>query len=298
MKVDYFINIKSLPELKFQYRQLVLKHHPDLGGDTETMKVINLQFEKSFESLKDVKAGTFSGYESDYTDADARQYEGHVWNEYRWRGKNYEGQSNREIIKVIRDWVKATYPAYRFSVRREDCNSFYITLLEADFNPFADEAGKIAYISFNHYHPYSDRGFSKRAIEVLKNVSEFASSYRYDNSDSMVDYFDTNFYLNISIGDYKRPFRQTATKITGKGKRVKKTDAERAMGNDKFDYYAFRNGTKCVLGCVTYGSDGKEHFYPLRYSGFKTAQKRLAKLRAVGMQCEINGDMIVLNNAC
>ena len=36
----YFYNVKTLDELKRQYRSLVMLHHPDRGGDTETMKQI------------------------------------------------------------------------------------------------------------------------------------------------------------------------------------------------------------------------------------------------------------------
>ena len=39
--MDYFKNVQSLSELKAQYRQLVLANHPDKGGDTEVMQVIN-----------------------------------------------------------------------------------------------------------------------------------------------------------------------------------------------------------------------------------------------------------------
>lgn len=39
--MKYFMNCKSLEDLKAEYRRLVKLHHPDLGGNTETMKAIN-----------------------------------------------------------------------------------------------------------------------------------------------------------------------------------------------------------------------------------------------------------------
>ena len=51
----YFIPTpKTLEELKKQYRELAHKHHPDCGGDTETMQVINGEYSALFPKLKDI----------------------------------------------------------------------------------------------------------------------------------------------------------------------------------------------------------------------------------------------------
>lgn len=36
--MKYFINVTTLDELKKQYRRLAMIHHPDVGGDVETMQ--------------------------------------------------------------------------------------------------------------------------------------------------------------------------------------------------------------------------------------------------------------------
>ena len=48
-----------------------------------------------------------------YTHLDVykRQY---VYNEYRWKGRNYNGQSAPEITELVRAWLKETYPRYTF----------------------------------------------------------------------------------------------------------------------------------------------------------------------------------------
>lgn len=50
--MKYFIDIKTLEELKKAYRRLAMQHHPDCGGDTETMKHINAEHDELFEVLK------------------------------------------------------------------------------------------------------------------------------------------------------------------------------------------------------------------------------------------------------
>lgn len=42
--MNYFKNVTDLDNLKKQFRDLCKKHHPDLGGDIETMKAINNEY--------------------------------------------------------------------------------------------------------------------------------------------------------------------------------------------------------------------------------------------------------------
>lgn len=52
---QYFIPTpKTLEELKAQYRKLAMEHHPDRGGDLETMQAINNEYDALFPRLKDV----------------------------------------------------------------------------------------------------------------------------------------------------------------------------------------------------------------------------------------------------
>jgi curved DNA-binding protein CbpA len=48
----YFKKIETLEELKKRYKQLALKNHPDVGGDVETMKKINAEYDKVFSEVK------------------------------------------------------------------------------------------------------------------------------------------------------------------------------------------------------------------------------------------------------
>ena len=100
--MTYFQNIRSLADLKKEYRRLALEHHPDKGGDTAIMQQVNTEFEKLYDVWKDrqdVSVST-SGYEHDYSGATAREYTEYVYNEYRWKGRNYKGQHAPEIVEL------------------------------------------------------------------------------------------------------------------------------------------------------------------------------------------------------
>jgi curved DNA-binding protein CbpA len=52
--MKYFKNPQTLEELKKQYRELAMKHHPDKGGETAVMQEIKNEYDILFAKLKDV----------------------------------------------------------------------------------------------------------------------------------------------------------------------------------------------------------------------------------------------------
>ena len=49
--MKWFTNVHTVEELRKQYRQLMKKHHPDVGGNTEDAKQINAEYERLFAIL-------------------------------------------------------------------------------------------------------------------------------------------------------------------------------------------------------------------------------------------------------
>lgn len=295
--MNHFRNIGSLAELKRQYRVLALANHPDRGGTTEAMQQINIEFEKLFkiwEHRTDSNASTPTGYESDYCGSSASQYRDYVYNEYRWRGNNYTGQSASDVSEIMRSWLKESYPEFTFSVRCRHYNSISISLIKADFIAFREEAGAKAYVDVNHYHIDNDKLITDRAKEVMSNVRDYVMSYNFDESDSMRDYFCTNFYLSLSIGTYKIPYSQTIQRLKSSVPEFKHKEGaahkaiRQALGKAKFGTVNTRRyGDMNVLGETSYSENGEEHFYPLHYASPKTAQKRIDKLVAAGINCRL-----------
>ena len=236
-------------------------------------------------------------YEHDFQDATAKEYTEYVYNEYRWKGRNYNGQSAPEITELVRTWLKETYPRYTFSVRRDGYSSILIRLMKADFEAFTRESGKVQG-DINHYNIQASDSLTDRGKEVMTNVRDFVMSYNFDESDPMTDYFHTNFYLTLGIGSYRQPYRMELPKITGKDTpevfRYPEGPAHKAMrqalGKARFGFIESRRHIgEMILGEDFYGSQGEHYFWPKEYSSAKTAQKRIGKLEAAGMRCELTG---------
>ena len=60
--MKYFTNVKTLDELKKEYRCLSKLYHPDCGGDEEAMKAINNEHDELFELLKKKHNATADEY--------------------------------------------------------------------------------------------------------------------------------------------------------------------------------------------------------------------------------------------
>ena len=57
-KINFFPGLETVGEVKSLYRELAKLHHPDLGGDLEMMKLLNLAYHVKLESLNgQVRAG-------------------------------------------------------------------------------------------------------------------------------------------------------------------------------------------------------------------------------------------------
>lgn len=74
--MKFFENVKTLDELRKEYRRLAMIYHPDKGGDTVLMQMVNEQYERLSKKL-------ISG-NADFTEA-RKEYEQQVSEEMRVR---------------------------------------------------------------------------------------------------------------------------------------------------------------------------------------------------------------------
>ena len=56
MIFKFFKDVKSIEDLKAQYKKLAFANHPDRGGKTEDMQQINNEYDELFKRVKNVHA--------------------------------------------------------------------------------------------------------------------------------------------------------------------------------------------------------------------------------------------------
>lgn len=130
---------------------------------------------------------------------------------YGWEGGKYRTNQNlsiTEIAKEIRKELKAYFPKCIFSVvcqKYSGGRSLHINLMHAPFNPFINPESKSE--QFNHYcSDKESKIFTPNAVTAMKTVTRIANAFNFDDSDGMIDYSHTNFYLHLSVGKWDKPF--------------------------------------------------------------------------------------------
>ena len=236
--MTYFKNVKSFEDLKNQFRELARKNHPDAGGDAETMKAINQEYDTLFPIWKHRHNATAAEPTTETADSTRT----HFYTQNGWAGSKYDSsRSTKEVAALVRAYVKEIYPTYKFSVRYSHasmCSEVHVELVNApseiykQFEELTQEERfwvwqRAEYNSWvkpfgclDDEHmailkkAYEEHTFLKRYTEVVQSVIDDidreVNSYRYDDSDGMIDYFSTNFYW-------------FGVKLSGKFKVVEKT---------------------------------------------------------------------------
>ena len=237
--MSYFKNVKSFEELKSQFKELAMKNHPDSGGDPEVMKAINQEYDQLFPIWKHRHNSTAAEPTTETADSTRT----HFYTQNGWAGSKYDSsRSTKEVAALIRAYVKEIYPTYKFSVRYSHasmCSEVHVELVNApyeiykQFEELTDEerfkvwqiaernswVEKFGCLDDEHMailkKAYEEHRFLKEYTEVVKSVMDDidreVNSYRYDDSDGLIDYFHTNFYyFNVKLSDKFKVVEKTA----------------------------------------------------------------------------------------
>ena len=121
-----------------------------------------------------------------------------------------------DIAKDVRKQLKERFPGCTFSVTVRSSRSLTVALMAAPFQPFMDACD--GYAQLNHYtiqRAYDDgrqagtsNGYrlTPEAWQVLSEATRIANAENWDRSDSQFDHFDVNYYFDLAIGKWDKPF--------------------------------------------------------------------------------------------
>lgn len=162
-----------------------------------------------------------------------------------WAGSNYDSKlSTKEIASKVRSYAKKNFPGFKFSVRSEwsmYTDSMYIELKSGPCVPFVEgsRSAERGYMSTMSTVKGWENELTPEMFKVLDAVTTYASSFRYNDSDGMQDYFDTNFYIHIEVSDEYKVIEPKAKKSsikTEKAEEAKEMEAVTVEGLEMVDY--------------------------------------------------------------
>lgn len=162
-----------------------------------------------------------------------------------WAGSNYNSKlSTKEIAAKVRSFAKKNFPGFKFSIRTEwsmYTDSMYIELKEGTCIPFVEgsRSAERGYMSTMSTVKGWKNELTPEMFKVLDAVTTYANSFRYDDSDGMQDYFDTNFYTHIKVSDEYKVIEPKAKKSSVKPEKVeeaKEVEAVTVEGLEIVDY--------------------------------------------------------------
>ena len=136
-----------------------------------------------------------------------------------------------EEVKAVRVALKERFKnKLKFSVRREHYSSLNVSIVSGEINFFdgslnrkdkyhPDAVGHVfdGHEQINEYYPEyygKHEMLIAEIINIMKTAPANVKGGRawYDNSDAMIDYFDTAYYTHLNIGKWNKPYEFTGAK--------------------------------------------------------------------------------------
>lgn len=171
-----------------------------------------------------------------------------------WAGSNYDSKlSTKEIAAKVRAFAKKNFPCFKFSITSEwsmYTDSLHIELKEGTCIPFVEGArsAERGYMSTMNTVKGWEKDLTPEIFKVLDAVTTYASSFRYDDSDVMQDYFDTNFYLSIKISDEYKVIEPKAKKSSVKPEKVEEAKEVGAVTVEGIEVVEYSEKAVAVFG--------------------------------------------------
>ncbi len=114
-----------------------------------------------------------------------------------------EAYVSKEKMKQVQTELKETFPQYKFSIRKENFSSINVSILSGPLTLTKDPKG---YEQVNRYHIREHFEDNPKAAEFLQQVLDIIDKGNYNDSDYHSDYHNVGFYVNLSIGQWNKPY--------------------------------------------------------------------------------------------
>ena len=134
-------------------------------------------------------------------------------------------------VKAVRVALKERFKnKLKFSVRRENYSSLNVSITSGEINFFdgslnrkdkyhPDAVGHVfdGHEQINEYYPEYYGKHEMLIAEIINIMKTAPANIKggrawYDNSDAMIDYFDTAYYTHLNIGKWDKPYEYKGAK--------------------------------------------------------------------------------------
>lgn len=208
-----------------------------------------------------------------------------------WTGSNFDRKLSTKVIAAkIRAFARKNFPGFKLSICSEwsmYTDSITIELKAGLCLPFIEgsRSSKIGYMSTTSTVEGWENELTPEIFKVLDAVTTYANSFRYDDSDGMQDYFDTNFYLWIKVSNEYQVIEPKTKGSNVKAEKVKETKEVEAVTVEGLDIVDYSEKAIAVFGDTKAIKDQLKvlggRFNPsLNYNGEKRAGWIFSKKQA------------------
>lgn len=150
-----------------------------------------------------------------------------------WAGSNYDRKLGaKEVAVKVRAFLKKEFPGFKFSVRSKwgmHADTLYITILSGPIMGLCEGNPRSYESSISGFGDAYKGRITDEMLSVCDKIHSYVSSYRFSDSDGMIDYFDTNFYCWMNIGELVKPYH--VVEPTRPTRPEKKTTAPASYGD-------------------------------------------------------------------
>lgn len=110
----------------------------------------------------------------------------------------------QQIAKEIKDYFKPMSKTNNLLLSiRTDYRHISVNVMR--FNEPIEKEG-IIYHHVNQWGISESENLTNSGKALFNMIMQIINKYHYDKSDAMTDYFDTNFYIDLEVGKWDRPF--------------------------------------------------------------------------------------------